>query len=212
MRTIDFFNNGKECIFYPEQNFVSLEGQIIDLSLIMKQLHEIKISYDEYGLLIKVKKYFIELKYTSSLFDKDIKVKKIYLRNNEIAKAKQLINKINLKRDDENREKEERSKKFEQKVKVIDEEGKEHFLNSYSSQLSDSNLCLVVNSGKTYHTWLDCYEKWLPSMQDEFTCWYIKNKKDAIKKGFQKCKFCEERDYDSKYFDYTFGELENEDD
>lgn len=212
MQTIEFFNNGNKCVFYPEQDFVSLEGQIINLSLIMKQLHEIKISYDEYGLLIKVKKYFIELKYTSSLFDKDIKVKKIYLRNNEIAKAKQLINKINLKRDEEKREKEERSKKFEQKVKVIDKDGEEHFLNSYSSQLSNSNLCLIVAEGKTYHTWLDCYEKWLPSMKEDFTCWHIKDKKEVLRNGYEKCKFCEERDYDSKHFKYDFDESEIEDD
>lgn len=212
-KAIEFFNNGQKCIFHTDLNFISLENLTISFDLIMNQLYEIKVSYDECGLFIKSKKYFIEIKYKYSQFDTDIKIKKIPLKKNEIDIAQKLVDEINCKREKELQEKkeqeEELEKKFNKKVKVIDDDnGKEYLLNSYSSQLTDNNLCLIVSNVKTYHTWLDCYERWLPSMKEDFTCWHIKEKKEVIKKGYHKCSFCSERDYDSDNFKYEFDETE----
>ncbi|MGN1271070.1 MAG: hypothetical protein ACI4UX_03745 [Clostridia bacterium] len=188
---------------------------MIHYTNVMDELVDISLKFEEKGNLFKTKEYYIELSYKMFSYKDEIDIKKIYIQRKEYTRAQELVSIIkrkllNIKND---KEKEEKGlkQKLEEKVRVIDNDGNEHFLNSYSSQLSDDKLCLVVEDSKTYHTWLDCYKKWLPFMQEEFDAWLIKNKKDVIKKGYSKCKFCEERDYDSEHFDEILDEISSND-
>jgi len=201
-----FSCNGKPYRFYKEScgggNYLKLEY----FNVYGYKLNEI-CTKKEYLVT------YLELHYTS--FDKDEKTTRIPLLSSEEHTAKELVEILTsvLKEYDDKmaKEKAEKEALLNQTVKVIDLDGDEFETKSYCSQFADNSLCLYTEGGKTYHTWLDCYTKWPEEMRNNFKHWNIIKRKDAIKQGFHKCSFCEQRDYDSDHIDDWIESLSEED-
>lgn len=203
-----FTNNGNVYKFndsFCGSEYISYAYEVKNIELVRNNCKNI---IDK--IINSYKNNYIKIDYIKMTDNSDeIKTDIVYIRNNEIENAEIVVEYINKIVQEKLQKELEKQKKQEEKVKVIDSDGDEHFVNSYSSQLSDDKLCLITEDGKTYHTWLDCYQKWLPSMKNSFDYWIIKKKSEVIKDGYNKCQFCEERDYDSEHFDEVLSELED---
>lgn len=201
-----FLCEGKPYKFYKENcgggNYLKID--YFDAHVF--KLNEICINKDSSGT-------YLVLSYSS--FSQEKKTTQIPVLSSEEHTAKELVEILTtaLKEYDikKVKEKEDRDALYNQTVKAIDLDGNEIEIKSYSRQLADTSLCIFAEGGKTYHTWLDCYTKWPEEMRNGFQHWHIIKTKDAIKQGYRKCSFCEQRDYNSNHIDALIENISKED-
>lgn len=74
-------------------------------------------------------------------------------------------------------------------VKVTDVDGSV-FEVPVGRVIGSPDRVLVCDSGRTYHTHLNCFTKWGGDAQKKFTGWTIIKKSEAIAQDMKYCKIC----------------------
>ena len=78
-------------------------------------------------------------------------------------------------------------------VKIIDIDGSVIYKPCYY-KITNDDLCLVSEGGKTYHTHCNCYKHWKSEYINNFQGWKVIPIKEATSNGLTKCKFCQFND------------------
>ena len=59
---------------------------------------------------------------------------------------------------------------------------------------NDTDICLLAEGGKTYHTHVNCFKNWPAEYQETFKGWKAITTDEAEKMGYRKCNFCKKAD------------------
>lgn len=95
-----------------------------------------------------------------------------------------LINTLTCYQNDPELTKEVKQSKSKNTVSITDEDGEIHSMLA-SSIISDEDMCLVCEGGRTYHNHVGCFKKWSQEYRQNFTGWNLTTVEEAKEKGLR---------------------------